>query len=291
MTPTSNPLMTPVDVSWSALMRLVDLASRAGRTILACGRPARETKADGSPVTQADRAAQALICAELVAWDASVPIVAEEGTLPDPAARHGWRRFWLVDPLDGTKEYLAGRPDYTVNIALIEEGVPVMGVVGAPALDSIYWAGRGLGSWRRDGDAPAIRLEAHPPDPDAGLRIVESRSHPSPEMEGFLETIRVRERVQVGSSLKFCWLADGRADCYPRFGPTMAWDVAAGDCVFRYAAAGEGSHWSPLSYRSDDLRQKAFVIGFGPGDAQRDRRATPDGVAADAAPDSGREQR
>jgi 3'(2'), 5'-bisphosphate nucleotidase len=253
-----------VDVSQQSLARLVNLARRAGDSIIACEHTAYETKPDGSPVTMADRMAQEIICAALNEWDQFIPIVAEEAPLPDSATRQLWRRYWLVDPLDGTKEYLAGRSDFTVNIALIKDGEPVMGVVGAPALNVMYWAGRGLGAWRQEGNEPATRLQVCPPAPEAGIRIVESRSHPSPQMEDFLRQVKVVQRIQVGSSLKFCWLADGRADCYPRFGPTMAWDVAAGDCVFRNAAPEGKQHQSPLSYNPMDFRQGPFVIGFVP---------------------------
>jgi 3'(2'), 5'-bisphosphate nucleotidase len=259
---TNDTRAIPVEASWPMLTRLASIARRAGDAILACERPGCETKSDGSPVTEADRLAQDLICAELIALDASIPIVAEESPLPDVDIRQTWRRYWLVDPLDGTKEFLAGRPDFTVNIALIEDGEPTMGIVAAPVLKTMYLAARGLGTWRQVGDEPATRLIVRSPPPDAGIRIIESRSHPSPQLEAFLAQIRVTERIQLGSSLKFCWLAEGRADCYPRFGPTMAWDVAAGDCVFRNAVPpGAAPQSSPLSYHTRDFHQAPFVMG------------------------------
>jgi 3'(2'), 5'-bisphosphate nucleotidase len=265
-------------LSHAALARLVDLARHAGRAILECGPAAAEIKPDGSPVTGADRRASDIICQSLAAWDAAVPIVSEESPLPDVETRRAWTRYWLVDPLDGTKEFLAGRPDYTVNIALIQAGAPVLGVVHAPALSATYWAGRGLGTWKQVEDAAPVRLCVKAPDPAAGCRIVESRSHPSPDLEAFVRTMAVTARVQVGSSLKFCWLCDGRADCYPRFGPTMAWDVAAGDCLFRNACAGETPHPSPLSYDPVDFRQQPFVIGFPPAAAPAPAPERPAGV-------------
>jgi 3'(2'), 5'-bisphosphate nucleotidase len=252
-----------VDITWSLLQHLADLARRAGAAILACERPGCETKADGSPVTAADRLAQDVICAGLQRLDDTIPIIAEESDLPEPNARHAWRWYWLVDPLDGTKEFLAGRPDYTVNIALIEDGVPVMGVVSAPALGEMYFAARGLGTWRQVANAAPVRLIANCLASDAGVRVIESRSHPSPALEEFLRSIAVTERIQLGSSLKFCRLAEGRADCYPRFGPTMSWDVAAGDCVFRNAVPdGVEPHASPLSYPTTDFRQSPFVVSL-----------------------------
>jgi 3'(2'), 5'-bisphosphate nucleotidase len=249
-----------VEVSWQTLAYLVDIARRAGQAILARRDAAAEMKGDGSPVTAADRAAQAIVEEALIAWDAAVPIIAEEMELPDPAVRRTWTRYWLVDPLDGTKEFLAGLPEFTVNIALIDRGEPVLGVIDAPALDIVYFAARGLGAWRQIADAPAVRIHARAPDPGAGLRIVESRSHPSPRLESFLSERLVCSRTHIGSSLKFCRLAEGSADCYPRFGPTMAWDVAAGDCIFRNAAPDFTRHASPLTYDPVNLRQPEFVM-------------------------------
>jgi 3'(2'), 5'-bisphosphate nucleotidase len=263
--PTIRSAASVVEVSWPALMRLVDLARRAGLAILACKQPGHERKADGSPVTSADRAAQDIICADLHAWDPAIPIAAEESPLPDSVTRRTWRRYWLVDPLDGTKEFLAGRPEVTVNIALVEDGEPVMGVVFAPFLSTIYYAARGLGTWRQERDGAPVRLHGSTPTPGVGVRLVESRSHPSPELEDFVRRVPVAERIAMGSSLKFCWLAEGWADCYPRFGPTMAWDVAAGDCVFRHATAGEQPHRSPLAYDPAELKLGPFVIGHVPG--------------------------
>jgi len=235
-------------VSLDTLELLVRLVQRAGRAILAAVCADEEIKADGTPVTNADRAAHEIICRGLAILDASIPIVSEEGLAPPTADRSHWRRYWLVDPLDGTKEFLAGYSEFTVNVALIEDGEPVLGVIGAPSLQTVYFAGRRLGSWRRTADEPDVRLYARPPAHGARLRVVESRSHPSPQLERFLSRLPVGERTAMGSSLKFCRIAEGRADCYPRLVPTMAWDVAAGDCVFRNACDGPTPHASPLRY-------------------------------------------
>jgi 3'(2'), 5'-bisphosphate nucleotidase len=258
----------PVAVSPDALVRLAAIAAEAGRTVLEHYHEnvAVAHKADRTPVTAADDAAHRLIADRLGAWDATVPLVSEEGEIPEAAIRHGWSRFWLVDPLDGTKEFLSGNGEFTVNIALIEEGVPVLGAVSAPALNVLYYAGRGLGSWKREGDGPPVRLASRPPGSGEALRVVESRSHPSRELEAFLATIAVAERVPIGSSLKFCLVAEGKADVYPRFGPTMEWDVAAGDCIFRYSGAGRERR-SPLRYNSPSLRNEGFVIGLLDADA------------------------
>jgi 3'(2'), 5'-bisphosphate nucleotidase len=223
-----------------------------------------ELKKDRTPVTAADRASHDLIVRALADWDPTVPVISEEGELPDAGIRAAWTRFWLVDPLDGTKEFLQQNGEFTVNIALIEHGVPVLGAVYAPALELLYYAGRRLGSWKRRGEGAAERLVSRPPAPGQALRVAESRSHPSAELERFLSTRAVRDRIRIGSSLKFCLVAEGRADCYPRFGPTMEWDVAAGDCIFRWSG-DRGERRSPLVYNQPALRNDGFVIGLEDG--------------------------
>jgi len=248
-------------VSRATLERLAALAREAGAAAMAhYGDGAAELKADRSPVTAADRASHALIVPALAALDPSVPVVSEEGTLPAADERRGWRRFWLVDPLDGTKEFLSRNGEFTVNIALVEDGAPVLGVVFAPAIDVLYLAGAGLGAWKQEGTAAPRRLLGPPPVPPEGLTVVESRSHPSPELESWLAARRVARRVRAGSSLKFGLVAEGAAHCYPRFGPTYEWDTAAGDCVWRDAAAN-GRNDSPLRYNTAELKNASFVIG------------------------------
>jgi 3'(2'), 5'-bisphosphate nucleotidase len=256
-------MSVPVVVSPDALVRLAAIVAEAGRTVLEHYHEhvAVAHKADRTPVTAADHAAHRLIADRLGAWDATVPLISEEGEIPAAGVRHGWNRFWLVDPLDGSREFLSRNGEFTVNIALIEEGVPVLGAVAAPALNLLYYAGRGLGSWKREGEGPPVRLVSRPPRPGEALRAVESRSHPSRELEAFLATLSIAERVPLGSSLKFCLVAEGKADVYPRFGPTMEWDVAAGDCIFRYSGAGRERR-SPLRYNSPSLRNEGFVIGL-----------------------------
>lgn len=246
------------------LPRVVALADAAGRAILATPRrPGDEVlKGDGSPVTAADHAAHAVIDAGLRALEPGVPVLSEEGRHLRYEERAAWETLWLVDPLDGTKEYLRGVPDYTVNIALVHGGMPVLGVVHAPARGVTYTGASGLGSTRAAGGV-STGLVAGPPPPGRPVRIAESRSHPSPGLEAFLAPYRAIERVAIGSSLKFCLVADGSADAYVRLGPTMEWDVAAGDAVFRWATAGAANP-SPLVYNTPTLRNAAFVIGFLP---------------------------
>ena len=248
-------------VTAEALERVTAIARRAGAAAMEhYGSAAAELKADRSPVTAADRAAHAVIVDALAAWTPEVPVVSEEGEIPPYQARQAWPRFWIVDPLDGTKEFLQQNGEFTVNIALIEGTAPVLGVVYAPAVGVLYYAGRGLGSWKQeDGGAPQRLFGPAKPGPE-GVVIVESRSHPSAELEKFLGTLKVARREKAGSSLKFGLVAEGRAHLYPRFGPTMEWDVAAGDCVWRQAAAS-GERPSPLVYNTPTLKNSGFVVG------------------------------
>ncbi|MGH8637644.1 MAG: 3'(2'),5'-bisphosphate nucleotidase CysQ [Burkholderiales bacterium] len=246
-----------------ALQRLCDVARMAGREIMRHygTTPACRQKADSSPVSIADVAAERVIVEALTAWDATIPIVAEESSMPSASLAAMWRRYWLVDPLDGTKEFLATNGEFTVNIALVDDGAPVLGVVLAPAFDLIYCAGRKLGAWRQRGGSRPERISSGRWRPGQPARVVESRSHPSPGLETFLASIDVVERVRLGSSLKFCRVAEGSADLYPRFGPMMEWDVAAGDCIYRNSAAA-GERPSPLRYDPTDMRVAGFVLGY-----------------------------
>lgn len=192
-----------------------------------------QIKEDGSPVTEADRKAEEIIEAALRDILPDVPIVGEEavaeGRCPDVSAAD---YFWLVDPLDGTKEFISGSGDYTVNIALVHDGLPVLGVVYAPAGEELY-AAHGKGTairWSEEtGKEKSIAVRNPPKE---GLTVVASRSHGSGEkMDAFLMQYKVRKLIKRGSSLKICAVAAGKADLYPRFGPTCAWDTAAGHAV------------------------------------------------------------
>ena len=244
---------------------VIDLARAAGRATMTYYDGTVDTavreKDDCSPVTLADEVAHRILVEGLHRLDPATPVVSEEAAAADFEARRGWRRFWLVDPLDGTKEFIKRRAEFTVNLGLIEDGEPVFGVVLAPALDLLYWAVKGGGAWREDKGGAPERIYSTEAAPGTPLTVVESLSHPSPELEEYLKTIPVARRVKAGSSLKFCWVAEGRADIYPRLGPTMEWDVAAGDCVYRQSGR-DGERPSPLTYNKPDLRNSSFVIGL-----------------------------
>ncbi len=245
---------------------LCALARRAGAAILEVyHRPdfGIESKADDSPLTAADRKSHAVIDAGLRELDPAIPVLSEEGRDIPYAERRQWRRFWLVDPLDGTKEFIKRNGEFTVNIALIEDGRPVLGVIYAPALDLLYFGARGAGGWRQDAAGDVQTLGVRAPEADAGHAVVKSRSHPSGALAEYLEGVQVAESVPVGSSLKFCVVAEGRATLYPRFGPTMEWDTAAGQAIVE-AAGGRvvtaRDPEVPLRYNKEDLHNDFFIV-------------------------------
>lgn len=223
------------------------------------GEFAVELKGDDSPLTCADRAAHRVIAAGLDAAFPEIPLLSEEGRAIPYAERRGWRCFWLVDPLDGTKEFIKRNGEFTVNIALVEDGQVRAGVVYVPATGTLYYGSAENGAWRQDGEvAPRpIRVRKAP----AALTVVMSRSHPSPELADTLRRFNVADALPVGSSLKFCVVAEGRADLYPRLGPTMEWDTAAGQAIVE-AAGGTVTRLdgSPLRYNKENLLNPHFIV-------------------------------
>lgn len=194
-------------------------------------------KDDSSPVTEADERAEALILERLAVADPDLPVIAEEAVAAGSIPEHG-ARFALVDPLDGTKEFVNKRGEFTVNIAVIEHGRPAMGVVYAPALNRLFVAASPAEAWQADAEpgapvpeAVARRAMRIRKAPQAGLTAIASKSHRSPETDAFLKRFKVETTISAGSSLKFCLVAAGEADLYPRMGRTMEWDTAAGHAV------------------------------------------------------------
>ncbi|WP_431285261.1 3'(2'),5'-bisphosphate nucleotidase CysQ [Humitalea sp. 24SJ18S-53] len=244
-----------------ALERIAVAAGRRIMQVYAQGAAAQDRKADGSPVTEADLAAEAIILAGLAEAAPGIPVVSEEdggGTAPRPAPE---ATFFMVDPLDGTREFLGRTDEFTVNIALIAAGRPVAGVVFAPALGLLWSGALGHGATlRADGQAP--RPIAARPRPTGGLVAVVSRSHHDAQTEAFLARLPVIARRAIGSSLKFCLVAQGEADVYPRFGPTMEWDTAAGQAVLE-AAGGRVTDPDGAPFRCGKrdagYRNRAFV--------------------------------
>lgn len=243
----ANRMRRPMPIPDHAALAqgLVPAVLLAGARLLACRAEGidAEEKADGSPVSRADREAEAIVLEALALVAPDVPVIAEEavsaGIVPDfdDVA-------FLVDALDGTREYIKGGDDFTVNVALVERGVPVFGIVLAPALGRLFVtlaphraaAGRIAPETLATGGVPALHDIVTAPERPEGLRVLSSRSHRSPETDAFLARLRIAGQERIGSSLKFGIIAAGEADVYPRFGPTNAWDIAAGHAVL--AAAG-----------------------------------------------------
>lgn len=230
-------------MSHAYLAPVIGLVRAAGKAILPYWRRdlAISEKSDASPVTAADMAAHHLLVDGLLALDPEIPVLSEEACELPLAERAKWTRWWLVDPLDGTKEFIAGSDEFTVNVALIEYGRVVFGVVGIPARAVCYYGGARLGAWRAAEDAAAEELRVRHA-PAGGFTLVASRRHTSPAQERLLAGLQQRfgglQLANVGSSLKFCLLAEAAADCYPRLSPTSQWDTAAAQAVLE-GAGGE----------------------------------------------------
>ena len=273
----------------------IDAALEAGKEIMRIyDDPSQdfgiERKADNSPLTLADRAAHNCIVRHLE--PTGIPILSEEGAHLPYEERKAWKRLWVVDPLDGTKEFIKKNGEFTVNIALVEDGNPVLGVIFVPATGVLYAGVVGEGAWKSPLPAPPLG-ECHKavafgkseksdyseysenevlPQRGSGegarssFTIVASRSHLSPETEEFIEEMRRKhgeiELISSGSSLKICLVAEGSADIYPRFAPTMEWDTAAGDAIARAAGREvvDAKTGNPLVYNKPDLHNPWFIV-------------------------------
>jgi 3'(2'), 5'-bisphosphate nucleotidase len=215
------------------LERVIQIARAAGGEILevyASGTTLAREKDDRSPLTEADLRSHRLIERALRELDPQMPVLSEESAAVPYEIRRTWSRYWLVDPLDGTKEFLSRNGEFTVNIARIEDHAPTLGVVHVPARDVTYWGLPGRGAWRSVGTAPPVEIRARA-SAASPVRVVGSRSHRGDSLDAFLARVGECELVPVGSSLKFCMIAEGGADLYPRLGPTSEWDTAAAQAV------------------------------------------------------------
>jgi len=245
--------------------KLTIIAKQAGLAILQYYDKKIEVsnKDDNSPLTKADMDAHHIIVGALKNLTPDIPIISEEGGVAGYDERKSWKKFWLVDPLDGTKEFIKKNDEFTVNIALIEDGIPVLGVVYIPAKDIFYIGDMNSGSFKIENGKENVRIFSEKPDLTNPLTVVASRSHGSSDLEEKLaeHNVKVGKKIPAGSSLKFCLVAEGVADIYPRMGPTMEWDTAAGDAVFRYSGKDE-TRQSPLKYNKKFLKNDGFIIGL-----------------------------
>ncbi|MBI3610054.1 MAG: 3'(2'),5'-bisphosphate nucleotidase CysQ [Nitrospirae bacterium] len=244
----------------------VALAEKAGAAIMAVytgGDIGTTYKKDNSPLTRADTASHQVILDGLQKMSPARPVLSEESDAVPYEVRRSWESFWLVDPLDGTKEFIKGNGEFTVNIALIEDRTAVLGVVHAPTLGVTYYAMKGRGAFKQTRETTTqIRTGDYR---RGNLRIVASRSNGGEILESFLRKIGTAECVRIGSSLKFCWVAEGAAHLYPRFGPTMEWDTAAAQCVVE-AAGGSVTdlEGKSLHYNKADLVNPDFIVSGSP---------------------------
>jgi len=214
---------------------LMPITARAAAAIMRIydGEFAVEHKSDDSPLTLADLESQRMILQGLSALTPTVPVLSEESAEAPWAERRGWQDLWVVDPLDGTREFVKRNGEFTINIALVSQHEPVLGIVAAPARKMVYWGAKGVGAFRKYGsDAPTA---IHVAPLGRPLRVVGSRSHASAQTATYLERLGPHVMTGIGSSLKFCLIAEGNADLYPRFGPTSEWDTAAGQAVLECA--------------------------------------------------------
>ena len=226
----------------AAIMRIYDL----GFTV--------QRKEDNSPLTLADLESQRVIIEGLTEVAPEIPILSEESAQAPWDERKMWRELWVVDPLDGTREFVKRNGEFTVNIALVQEHEPVLGVVAAPALGLLYWGATGVGAFSHHRGSAQVPIKVSPPE--SPLRVVGSRSHASPETAGYLARIGPHVMTGIGSSLKFCLVAEGKADLYPRFGPTSEWDTAAGQALLEAA----GGHVTRLDGHRLRYNCRASVI-------------------------------
>lgn len=216
-------------------------------------------KEDASPLTRADLAAHRSIVDALAVVTPEIPALSEESATIPYDVRSAWTTYWLIDPLDGTKEFIQRNGEFTVNIALINAGRPILGVVHAPAIATTYGAAQGVGAFRSvgAGEMQPVHVRAYH---GGTVKVVASRSHASPELARFLDSIGDYTCESLGSSLKLCLVADGSAHLYPRLAPTCEWDIAAGHCVVNEAG---GAVWdlagAPLRYNKPDVLNPFFV--------------------------------
>lgn len=252
----------------------VQTAVRAGKSIMNIYTTAFavEQKEDQSPLTLADQEAHQVIVRDLEGT--GIPVLSEEGKHIQYQQRYAWDKLWIVDPLDGTKEFVKRNGEFTVNIALVERGVPKLGVVYVPVSGTLYYASEGAGAFKMEGvfevdGAKEPNGKALPLDEYSQRDVfvaVGSRSHASPETQAYFEALKEKHgRLQIlskGSSLKLCMVAEGAADVYPRFAPTMEWDTAAGHAVCKYAGCEVWVHdrSQPLTYNKENLLNPWFLV-------------------------------
>ena len=232
--------MTAITLDQSLIENLIRISKDAGDAIMDIYETEFDVniKSDKSPLTKADLSSNKIICQSLKEITPAIPILSEESSDIPYQERMKWKQYWLVDPLDGTKEFIKKNGEFTTNIALISKNRPILGVINAPAKNEIFWGSKDIGAYHLMGRSVSNKKKISVSQHDKNnLRIVTSRSHPSGVLKTLIGKLERFEVVSVGSSLKFCLIAKGEADCYPRLGPTCEWDTAAGEIIAESAGA------------------------------------------------------
>ncbi len=246
------------------IKHLIDICLEASEKILEIYRKSDtdemeiEYKSDNSPLTLADRLSHKIICSSLKNIYPNIPILSEEGASIQYNERKDWEQFWLIDPIDGTKEFIKKNGEFTINIALIKKNTPELGIVYAPELKKC-WYGTEEGSFTIENEiTKKIRVNHNVQEP---IKVVASRSHKSPMLEVFLNSINNYKLVNMGSSLKICLVADGSADIYPRLAPTMEWDTAAAHAVLKFAGGSlvDLNTKKEMEYNRENLKNSHFI--------------------------------
>lgn len=244
------------------IQKICHIAREAGKAILEVYETDFDVtiKGDNSPLTAADEAAHEIIDGRLKELYRDIPCLSEEGELLSYEDRLVWERFWLVDPLDGTKEFIKRNGEFTVNIALIDGHSPTLGVIYVPVKDIMYYASKDDGAWKqhRSDDPEKIRVKDY--QKSEGFIAMQSRSHLSREHEDFISKLKIKDNISAGSSLKFCTVAEGRADIYPCLHPTWEWDTAAGQCIVEEAGGRVvDDTWNPIKYNKQLPKNGSFL--------------------------------
>tara|TARA_B100001750_G_C15374859_1_gene529285 strand:- start:147 stop:959 length:813 start_codon:yes stop_codon:yes gene_type:complete len=255
--------MTHIQIEKELIEQLIEISKEAGQAILEVYNTNfdYQIKEDLSPLTKADTLSHNIICERIRVLTPDIPILSEENSDIPFNTRSSWKQYWLVDPLDGTKEFIKRNGEFTVNIALIENNTPVIGIINVPVSNEIYWGSSIYGSFHREENNQKERLFIEKNNSKL-VRIVASRSHPSKTLGSFLEVTNDYKILTKGSSLKFCLIANGTADIYPRFGPTSEWDTAAGQAIVEFAGGSLITiDKKPLKYNlSENYLNPYFIV-------------------------------
>ena len=255
-------------INQALVTHCIAIAQRAGEAIMTVYQRdfSVDYKGDQSPLTEADLLAHQVIVKGLCEWPQALPILSEEDANIPWSTRQHWPTYWLVDPLDGTKEFIKKNGEFTVNIALVQQGVPVLGVVYAPAIQTLYWGAESLGAFKQVDDGAEVAIQAKAIQAGETVKVVGSRSHPSPDMAAYLAQFERHEMIAMGSSLKLCLVAEGAAHVYPRLGPTSEWDTGAAHAVALQAGAHViTTEGEPLLYnQKESLLNPYFIVAARP---------------------------